>query len=52
MPPHDPSLPADNALNAQGLHRIFDAAPEDDSWNHDAPGQRLARLPRLTALLS
>jgi hypothetical protein len=40
-----------NALEAQGLHRISDAAPEDDPWNYDAPGQRLARLPRLTALL-
>jgi hypothetical protein len=41
----------DNALEAQGLHRICDAAPEDDPWNYDDPGQRLARLPRLTALL-
>lgn len=41
----------DNALEAQGLHRICDAAPEDDTWNYDDPGQRLARLPRLTALL-
>lgn len=41
----------DNALEAQGLHRICDAAPQDDPWNYDDPGQRLARLPRLTALL-
>jgi hypothetical protein len=41
----------DNALEAQGLHRICDAAPEDDPWDYDDPGQRLARLPRLTALL-
>ena len=41
----------DNALGAQGLHRICDAAPQDDRWNYDDPGQRLARLPRLTALL-
>ena len=41
----------DNALGAQGRHRICDAAPQDDRWNYDDPGQRLARLPRLTALL-
>jgi hypothetical protein len=41
----------DNALEAQGLHRISDSAPEGDPWNYDAPDQRLARLPRLTALL-
>lgn len=41
----------DNALEAQGLHRICDAAPQDDPWNYDDPGHRLARLPRLTALL-
>jgi Protein of unknown function (DUF4240) len=41
----------DNALEAQGLHRICDVAPQDDSWNYDDPDQRLARLPRLTALL-
>jgi hypothetical protein len=41
----------DDALERLGLHRIGDAAPEDDPWNYDAPDQRLARLPRLTALL-
>ena len=41
----------DNALQAQGLHRTCDAAPEDDPWDYDDPDQRLARLPRLTALL-
>jgi len=41
----------DNAPEAQGLHRVCDVAPEDDPWNYDAPDQRLARLPRLTALL-
>ena len=41
----------DNALEAQGLHRISDAAPEDDPWNYDDPDQRNTRLPRLTALL-
>jgi len=41
----------DNALEARGLHRISDAAPEDGPWNYHAPDQRLARLPRLTALL-
>ena len=41
----------DNALEAQGLRRICDAAPEGDRWNYDDPGERLARLPRLTALL-
>ena len=40
-----------DTLEAQGLHRISDAAPEDDPRNYHAPGQRLARLPRLTALL-
>jgi hypothetical protein len=42
----------DNALEARGLHRISGAAPEDDRWNYDDPDQRLARLPRLTALLA
>lgn len=37
----------DDALAARGLHRICDAAPQDDRWNYDDPGQRLARLPRL-----
>ena len=41
----------DNALIAQGLRRICDAAPEDDQWNYDDPDQRHAKLPRLTALL-
>jgi hypothetical protein len=41
----------DNALEAQGLHRICDTAPEDDPWNYDDLDQKLARLPRLTALL-
>jgi hypothetical protein len=41
----------DNALESQGLHRVCDATPEGDPWNYDDPGQRLARLPRLTALL-
>jgi hypothetical protein len=41
----------DDALEAQGLHRISDAAPEDDPWNYHAPDQRRARLPRLTALM-
>jgi hypothetical protein len=41
----------DNALEAQGRHRICDAAPEDDRWDYDDLDQRLARLPRLTALL-
>ena len=42
----------DNALQEQGLHRICDAAPEDDPWDYDDPDQRQTRLPRLTALLS
>jgi Protein of unknown function (DUF4240) len=41
----------DNALEAQGLHRICGAAPEDEPWNYDDLEQRLARLPRLTVLL-
>jgi hypothetical protein len=41
----------DNALEAQGLHRIGGAAPEDEPWNYDDLEQRLARLPRLTVLL-
>jgi hypothetical protein len=41
----------DNALVARGLGRVCDAAPEDDPWNFDDPNQRLARLPRLSALL-
>jgi Protein of unknown function (DUF4240) len=41
----------DNALAAQGLRRICDAAPKDDEWNFDDPDQRNAKLPRLTALL-
>jgi hypothetical protein len=40
-----------NARDAAGLHRISGAAPQDDPRDYDAPGQRLARLPRLTALL-
>jgi hypothetical protein len=42
----------DNALRAQGLRRICDAAPEDDPWNYDDPGQRRVKLPCLTALLT
>jgi len=41
----------DNALEIQGLHRICDVAPEGDRWNFDDPDERLAKLPRLTALL-
>jgi hypothetical protein len=41
----------DNALAAQGLRRICDAAPKDDRWNCDDHDQRQGKLPRLTALL-
>jgi hypothetical protein len=41
----------DSALEAQGLHRICDAAPQDDPWNFGDPEQRHTRLPRLSALL-
>ena len=40
-----------DALEVQGLHRVSDVDPHDDRWNLDDPGQRLTRLPRLTALL-
>jgi hypothetical protein len=40
----------DNALEAQGVRRICDAAPEDDPWNYDDPDQKRVKLPRLTAL--
>jgi Protein of unknown function (DUF4240) len=33
------------------LHLAAHAAPEDEPWDYDAPNQRLAKLPRLTALL-
>jgi len=41
----------DDALEAQGLHRVCDPAPMDAPWNYGDPDQRLTRLPRLTALL-
>ena len=41
----------DNALPAQGVHRVSDNDPQGDPWNFDDPGLRHARLPRLTALL-
>ncbi|MEV0169289.1 uncharacterized protein DUF4240 [Nonomuraea fuscirosea] len=41
----------DNALEAQGLHRVCDAFPEDERWDYDDTDQRRARLPRLTNLL-
>jgi hypothetical protein len=41
----------DDALEAQGLHRICDAFPEGERWNYDDTDQRRARLPRLTGLL-
>jgi hypothetical protein len=41
----------DNALEAQGVRRVSDNDPQDDPWDFEDPGQRLARLPRLSALL-
>jgi hypothetical protein len=41
----------DNALEAQGLPRICDAAPKDAPWNYEDPDQKNANLPRLSALL-
>jgi hypothetical protein len=41
----------DHALEAQGLHRICDALPEDEPWDYDDTDQRRARSPRLTDLL-
>ncbi|MFC5747309.1 DUF4240 domain-containing protein [Actinomadura rugatobispora] len=41
----------DEALEARGLGRVCDAAPEDPRWDYDDPTERRARLPRLTALL-
>jgi hypothetical protein len=30
----------DNALEAQGLHRVCDAFPEDERWDYDDTDQR------------
>jgi len=42
----------DHALEAQGLQRICDASPEDETWDYDDPDELRARFPRLTNLLT